>query len=689
MINTDTYTGSTDTQSPAPPGPPSSTAAKKRAVRLRELSILVSLIIGIAVFGALNPRFLSRESALAVLLGASTDGLMVIGMTIVIVCGGFDLSVGSTMAAGGLTSALLLQAGAPVAIAVLCGILLGTLVGWLNGTLVTRLKINPFITTLGTMSIVRGAVLVITKSGYPSGFPEVFRQFAWGSVLGIPIPVMVLAGATIVADLILRHLRYLRQVYFVGSNEDAAVLTGIDAAAVKRFAFTLTGVLAAISGIIVTARGNAADPNEGIGAELRVISAVIIGGASLSGGRGTILGSFLGLMLMQVLTTGLIFVNVPPEAQQIAVGIVLILAAVIDQAGGSLGRGLTQFLTRTRSKRLERILNVVLALALVIVLVFAFGRHSAGPAGGGKGSTSRQKYVAIAACTGGPYWIDSRAGLMDKAKELGVSATFTGPPTIDVNSQIDYVNKAIAQKVDGIVMIPMSDAVTPAINKAIDAGIPVVCADADAPSSKRYSFIGTGNFEAGIQGGRALAKLIGGKGKVALVSIPGADNLSQRVKGYLEAFKDYPDIKVVATLNDQGSSAEAQKVCRALLQAQPDLAGFGCVAACGGQGAAVAVREAGKVGKVKIAAMDRDEATLKYIDEGCIDVSVAQRTYTMTYLALQMLYNLRNGQVKLVDNWRDVGVNPLPPNVNTGCFLITKENLRYFQRRRGGDSGNP
>jgi ribose transport system substrate-binding protein len=493
--------------------------------------------------------------------------------------------------------------------------------------------------------------------------------------------VIILVVATIIADLLLRNLAYLRQVYFVGSNQDAAALTGINVGAVKTFAFAMTGFLAALAGVIVTSRANALDPNEGMGAELRVIAAVIVGGASLSGGRGTILGSFLGLLLMQIITTGLVFINVAPEAQLIAVGFVLILAAVIDQAGSTLSKNVLALLTQTRSRKVERIINVCLVVALIVVLVVKFGGQG-GPGAHRSVSGAGQQYVMIAAATWGPYWLDSKAGLRDKAKELGVQATFTGPSTVDVNQQIDAVNRAIAQKVDGIIMVPMSDACTPAINKAIEKGIPVICADADAPSSKRFCFVGTGNYNAGYMGGELLAKRLDGRGEVALMYIPGADNLRQRVDGYMAALKKYPGIKVIQTGNDQGSVSEAQKVCRTILQAHPDLAGFGCVDAIGGQGAAVAVKEAGKIGKIKIVAMDRDEATLQFIEEGIIDASVGQRSYTMSYVGLQMLYNLRNGQMRLVDgDWRKVGLNPLPTNVDTGSFPITKENAKYFHHK--------
>jgi ribose transport system substrate-binding protein len=173
---------------------------------------------------------------------------------------------------------------------------------------------------------------------------------------------------------------------------------------------------------------------------------------------------------------------------------------------------------------------------------------------------------------------------------------------------------------------------------------------------------------------------LGGRGKVALLYIPGADNLTQRLNGYKDALKKYPQIEIVKIGNDQGSQTEAQKECRAVLQAEPELAGFGCVAAAGGQGAAVAVKEMGKAGKVKIVAMDRDAATLQFIEEGVIDASVCQRTYTMPYLALQMLYDLRNNRFQFGQDWRTNGVNPLPPNVDTGSFVITRENLAQFTR---------
>jgi ribose/xylose/arabinose/galactoside ABC-type transport system permease subunit/ABC-type sugar transport system substrate-binding protein len=659
------------------------TKKPRRAIRLRELSILASVVICAAIFGLLNPKFLSPDAGMVMLQGASTDALMVIGMTLVIVCGAFDLSIGSTMAASGLLSASLLKVGAPVPVAVLGGLATGVLIGCVNGLSVARLKINPFIATLAMMSVIRGLVLIATKSHTLSDFPDSFKQIAWGKVLQIPVPVIIMIGAVVVADLMMRHLVSLRRAYFVGSNEDAAALTGIDVGNVKVLAFAVTGFLAALAGVIVTARANYVDPNEGMGAELRVIAAVIVGGASLSGGRGTILGAFLGLLLMQVITTGLVFAHVPPEAQLVAVGSVLFLAAIVDRSGSTIGPNLVSFLTVTRNKKMERILVVGLAVALIAVSIFKIEGRGSKVEGTKNAARSgpKQRYVEVAIVTNIPYWIDGKAGLRDKAAELGVDYDFTGPTNVDANQQIDAMERAIAEGVDGIICVPASDALSTVIDKAIDKGIPVVCVDTDAPSSKRFSFIGTGNYNAGVQGGETLGKLLNGQGKVALLTVPGQDNLNERVRGYKAALAKYPGIAVVQEVNTMSSGTEAQSQCRALLQAQPDLAGIGCVEAAGGSGAAVAVKEAGKTGKVHIVAMDRDESTLRFIEEGQIDASVGQRSYTMSYVALQLLYNIRNQNVKLVDDWKKADINPLPPSVDTGSFVITRKNVKHFYHK--------
>jgi ribose transport system substrate-binding protein len=276
--------------------------------------------------------------------------------------------------------------------------------------------------------------------------------------------------------------------------------------------------------------------------------------------------------------------------------------------------------------------------------------------------------------------VDARLGLEDKARMLGVKSELRGPTGGDPNQQVKELEQLIARKPAGILIAPASNALRPSIDRAIDEGIPVVCIDTDEPLSKRYTFIGTDNYNAGRQTGAMLAKAIGGKGEVALLMIPGQLNHEERARGCKDVLATFRDISVVKIGNDQALATEAEKVARSILQAYPNLAGFGCVDAAGGEGCAVAVKEAGKVGKVKIIAMDRNETTLEFIDQGIIEASIAQRTYAMAYLGVQLLYDLNHNNIQIVNNWKEAKVVPLPRNIDTGTIVIDKNNVRAFRR---------
>ena len=266
----------------------------KRLLKLRELVIFLCVLVTALVFYAVQPgdtnRFLTADNFRAILTGIATDRLMAIGMTFVIITGGFDLSVGSSLALGGYAAGVALLAGYGTAAAICLGLLSGALVGLINGFIITRIKVNPLVTTLGTMTIVRGLVLVETQGATVTGFPASFRQLGEGAVAGIFYPIIIFIVLLVMADLLLRHARYLRQIYYIGGNEEAARLSGISVDEVRMVMYLITGILAAFAGVINTARTGSVSPIAGTGAELRVIAAVVIGGASLSGGTGTVLG---------------------------------------------------------------------------------------------------------------------------------------------------------------------------------------------------------------------------------------------------------------------------------------------------------------------------------------------------------------------------------------------------------------
>lgn len=331
---------------------------------------------------------------------------------------------------------------------------------------------------------------------------------------------------------------------------------------------------------------------------------------------------------------------------------------------------------------MERTLNAALIIILLLLVIFRpWGSSQNIKEETSAASKNNEEYIFLGVSVGNPYWVDARLGLEDKARILGVKSELRGPTGTDPNQQIKEFEQLIARKPAGILIAPASDALHAVINRAVDEGIPVICIDTDEPKSKRYSYIGTDNYNAGRQSGELLAKAIGGRGEVALLMIPGQSNHEARAQGCKDALLKYQGIKIVKIGNDLALSTEAEKVARSILQAYPNLAGFGCIDAAGGEGCAVAVQEVGKIGKVKIIAMDRNETTLDYIAQGIIEASIAQRTYTMAYIGLQLLYDLHHNNIKLVNNWKEAKIIPLPDNIDTGTIVIDKTNVNSFRKR--------
>jgi ribose transport system permease protein len=305
----------------------------RRLTSFREFMILAIVITGCVVMWFTTPIFMTFANWSALLLQVSVECIVAIGMTILLASGGFDLSVGSTFALAGAVTAMAIVSGVLPPIAFFLGLGTGAVVGFLNGFIIARIGINPFVTTLAMMSMVRGLLLVITRGRNISGLPESFRVLGQGSLYGVQNPIWIALLMVLVGDILLRKSRFFRQNYYVGGNERAAVLSGIRVERLKIFNYAFTGVLAAFAGILMTARLGAASVTAGTGLELKVISAVIIGGASLKGGEGTILGSFLGSLLMCILVGALTILGVDVYWNTLVIGATLLLAVLIDTFG--------------------------------------------------------------------------------------------------------------------------------------------------------------------------------------------------------------------------------------------------------------------------------------------------------------------------------------------------------------------
>ena len=316
--------------------------------------------------------------------------------------------------------------------------------------------------------------------------------------------------------------------------------------------------------------------------------------------------------------------------------------------------------------------RIIIALFVLTLVLPMFGQAKVAP--------KDQLYIEVSALGNLDYFYDHKMGMQMVGKELGVRTEYVGPAEYDMNAMVAAFEQAIAKKPQGLVVVGFEPSLNSIVDKAIGLGIPVVTVDADLPGSKRLAFVGTGNFNAGVVGGTKLASLIGGKGKVAIMTRPGQSNLEERIAGYKSALAKFKDIQIVQVADTRSDPVVAAQAAAALLQKFPDLAGFGCVEAAGGSGAATAVREANKNGKVKIVSMDRGNEILDAIKEGVISASVAQQTALMPYYAVQILYNLVNSKVAITSNNKAAGVLGIPVTVDTGAITIDSSNYKLFKR---------
>ncbi len=296
----------------------------------REVPLIAIILVTALAMTGLSPYFLTPANLTAMLIGLAPTAIIAVGMAILLVSGGFDLSVGAVLALSGTVVGLLLIQGVNPWLAVLMVLLMAAGIGLVNGLLVTKIRVNPLIATLGTMSAARGIALVLTEGYSVSGLPPSFGYIGSESILGVPYIVVIMLVIVLVGDLALRHTRYLRQAYFIGSNETAARLSGIPVDRVKISTYVLTAVLAGLSGVLLTSRLMAGTPTAAAGLELQVLAAAVIGGASLAGGEGTVLGAFLGVLFVGMISNAMTMLAVSIYWQMVVTGAILIAAVALD-----------------------------------------------------------------------------------------------------------------------------------------------------------------------------------------------------------------------------------------------------------------------------------------------------------------------------------------------------------------------
>lgn len=299
---------------------------------LRQGGILISLVVVFSVFTILVPIFIGRQNLINIALQASINAIVSLGMTLVIITAGIDLSVGSIVAFTSVIAALLMVNGTALWLSIILTFMLGILCGMFNGVLISYVKLQPFLVTLGTMSLFRGLALIFSNGVPIYNLPKSFKSgIGLATVISIPVPVIIAFAFSLLVYVILRHTKLGEYIFAIGGNEEATRLSGVSVSKFKTITYGLSGVASTLGAIILIGRLGAAEAVSGTGYELDAIAAAAIGGASLSGGRGSIFGTIVGAIILSALRNGLTLLNVPSFYQMVATGAIIIIAIIIDR----------------------------------------------------------------------------------------------------------------------------------------------------------------------------------------------------------------------------------------------------------------------------------------------------------------------------------------------------------------------
>jgi ribose transport system permease protein len=312
--------------SKAPDGP----RVLGRLLRRRESGIFLALIGLMALITVIEPNFATANNLYLVSRQIALTAIIALGVFFVILTGGIDLSIGSIVGLSGFLCGLAMAAGVPPVLAVVVGLLTGAAVGAVNGAIVAFVGVTPFIVTLGMLGVARGAVLVIKHGDSVREIPRSFIDAGNGSVAGISVPVILLAGLAALSQVALKHTPFGRRVYAIGGNEEATALSGINTRRVKFFTYVICGALSAVTGMLFVARFQSAQADAGKGMELDAIAATVIGGTSLMGGQGSVIGVLIGAVIMGVIRNGLVLMEVSSYWQELIIGSIIVLAAILD-----------------------------------------------------------------------------------------------------------------------------------------------------------------------------------------------------------------------------------------------------------------------------------------------------------------------------------------------------------------------
>ncbi|MFE9699799.1 substrate-binding domain-containing protein [Streptomyces sp. NPDC006270] len=593
------------------------------------LSALVVLVVAMSL---LSGDFLTTQNLLNVGVQAAVTAILAFGVTFVIVSAGIDLSVGSVAALSATVLAWsATSAGVPVVLAVVLAIVTGIACGFVNGALVSYGKLPPFIATLAMLSIARGLSLVISQ-GSPIAFPESVSVL--GDTLGgrLPVPVLVMIAMGLITALILGRTFIGRSMYAIGGNEEAARLSGLRVKRQKIVIYALSGLFAAVAGIVLASRLVSAQPQAAQGYELDAIAAVVIGGASLAGGVGKASGTLIGALILAVLRNGLNLLSVSAFWQQVVIGVVIALAVLLDTlrrkagSGASSSAGAAPGAPGSGRRGALKLAGAALCVAVVVSAVSFFNS-------GSSGGTTR---VGMSLSTlNNPFFVQMKEGAQAEAEKAGIDLTVTDAQN-DASQQANQLQNFTSSGFSSIIVNPVdSDAVGPGVRSANKADIPVIAADRGVNKADTATLVASDNVAGGKLAADTLADKLGGKGGIVILQgTAGTSASRERGAGFAEGLKAYPDIKVVAKQPADFDRTKGLDVMTNLIQSHPGITG---VFAENDEMALGAVKALGaKAGKsVPVVGFDGTPDGLKAVEAGTLYASVAQQPAELGKIAVR------------------------------------------------------
>ncbi|MER6380928.1 substrate-binding domain-containing protein [Streptomyces sp. NPDC001250] len=620
---------------------------------------LTALIVLVIALSALSGDFLTTDNLLNIGVQAAVTAILAFGVTFVIVSAGIDLSVGSVAALSATVLAWsATQHGVPVAVAVLLGLGTGVVAGLVNGFLIAYGKLPPFIATLAMLSVGRGLALVISQ-GSPIAFPGSVSHL--GDTLGgwLPVPVLVMVVMGLVAALVLGRTYIGRSMYAIGGNEEAARLSGLRVPRQKLAIYALSGVFAAVAGVVLASRLSSAQPQAADGYELDAIAAVVIGGASLAGGTGKASGTLIGALILAVLRNGLNLLSVSAFWQQVVIGVVIALAVLLDTVRRSAGTTPVATGPGGGGKGKQAATYALAAVVTVAVVGATSFLH-----GGSSTSTTPRMGLSLSTLNN-PFFVQIRAGAQAEAKRLGVDLTVTDAQN-DASQQANQLQNFTSSGLGAIIVNPVdSDAAGNSVKAAGQAKIPVIAVDRGVNKADVDTLVASDNVAGGELAAKTVAERLGGKGKIVILQgQAGTSAARERAQGFANGLKAYPGIQVLAQQPADFDRTKGLDVMSNLLQAHPDVQG---VIAANDEMALGAIKALGsKAGSsVQVVGFDGAPDGLTAVKNATLYASVAQQPTQLGRIAVDNALSAVQGK-------------KVEPTVKVPVKVVTKDNVAGF-----------